>query len=190
MLLHVLGILCGLAVVAFATLEPGRLRGAGVFLSALAAATIAIGAGRVPDPVWAASFAAIGAVLALSARVSPAALVCGGVLAGIWAAVLRGLGAPALLSFAYVIGVAGLSNRLAARNPGYATDAMREEAFMLVAVIALALAAAPAVVEGWQSAVALRAAPIEVAAAESSWAIAVAAAAFLVGGIYSMWRRR
>lgn len=190
LLLHVLGILCGLAVVAFATLEAGRLRGAGAFLGALAAASIVIGTGRVPDPVWAACFAAGGAVLALSSRAPLVALACGGALAGIWAAVLRGQGAPMLLAVAYVIAMAGLSNRLAARSPAYATIAMREEAFMLVAVIALALAAAPAIVEGWQSAAALRAAPLQSGAAGSSWAIALAGAALVIGGIYSMWRRR
>jgi len=67
---------------------------------------------------------------------------------------------------------------------------MRDEAFVLVAAAALAIAAAPATVDGWHSALALRAAPVSAPSLNAGWAFTVPLAAFLAGGIYSLWRRR
>jgi hypothetical protein len=192
LLLHILGILCALAVTAFAALEPGRARAALVFAAALAAAAAAIGAGRVPDPVWAASFAAAGAGLALwKPRWSLGAVACGGVTAAIWASVLQAQGLTAPPAYALVVSLAVTCNLLAARRPGFAPPPLREEALVLVTVLAVMLAAAPAIGEGWNAAMELRPVPLARPAVDSAfWAWGLAAGAALIGGLYSMWRRR
>src|SRR5690606_30113347 len=86
MLLHVLGIVCGLAVVVLAALEPRRLDTGLAFCAGLVAAAIVIGATHVPDPVWGAALTAAGAAVALwTPRAAWMAFACGGVLAAVWA---------------------------------------------------------------------------------------------------------
>lgn len=192
MLLHVLGIVCGLAVVAFAAVEPGRARSAIMFCAGLIGASVVIGPSRVPDPVWAGALATAGACIALATpRFGWAALLCGGITAAVWVSVLSAQGLPPPAAYVLVVGLAAASSGLAALRPRFATVALREEAFVLVGVLAVMLAVSPAIVSGWESAEALRAAPLAPPAVGSAaWAFGLAAGAALLGVLHSLWRRR
>lgn len=192
MLLHVLGIVSGLAVAVFAALEPGRARTAPIFFAALVAASVVIGPTRVPDPVWAALVAVTGAAVALwKPRWAWAAVGCGGVMAAVWAAVLTAQGLPMPVAYVPVVALAAASAGLAMRRPGFAPPRLRDEALVLVAALALMLAASPAIVAGWDSAAALRAAPLGRPAFDSAaWAFVLAGVAVLFGVIHSLWRGR
>ncbi|HEY8429172.1 MAG TPA: hypothetical protein VIL20_12385, partial [Sandaracinaceae bacterium] len=67
----------------------------------------------------------------------------------------------------------------------------REEALLIVGALALVVATAPPVIEGWRSAAALTAEPL----AEPPVAAGAGLAVFLLaclagGGLYALWRRR
>lgn len=194
MLLHFLGIVSGLAVVVLAAQAPGRRWLAAIaFCAALLAAAVAIGSARVPDPVWAGGFAAASAGVVLwRPRWTVFAAVASGMLASVWAAVLAMQGLPSLAAFGLVVVLAAASGAFAAHRPSFAPVAVREEGLVLVAVLALLLAVSPVIMEGWKSAAALRAAPLDVPAVGSpAWAaFAVAGGAALLGVVHSLWRRR
>ncbi len=192
MLLHVLGIVCGLAVVVLAALEPRRLDTGLAFCAGLVAAAIVIGATRVPDPVWGAALTAAGAAVALwTPRAAWMAFACGGMLAAVWASVLAAQGLPVPVAYALVTVVAAASSGLAAFRPRFAPSSLREEALVLVAALAVLVAAAPAVSAGWHSAATLRGSPLEPpATASAAWAFALAACALVCGAIHALWRRR
>ncbi len=192
MLLHVLGIVCGLGVVAFAARAPARLGTALLFGGILAAVILMIGAARVPDPVWTGTFAALGAVVALW---KPAwtwtATGCAAVLAAVWITVLATQGLPMPWPYVLVLPFAAVSSLLAARRPAFAPTRLAEEAFVLVALLAMILAVSPAIMAGWSSASALRAMPLDPPAIESSaWVFGVVGGAAILGLIHSLWRRR
>lgn len=200
MLINVLGIVCGLAVVVFAALEPGRVRAGASFVAGLIAASVVIGPTRVPDPVWAGAFIALGAGVALwkprgttSATLSPVSvtLACGGAIAGVWVSVLAAQGLPLPLGYVLVGACAAVSNELVARRPGFAPASLRDEALVLVGTLGAVLAAAPSIVAGWDSATALRAVPLaEPDVGSAAWAFVLAAAAVVLGVIHALWRRR
>ena len=192
MLLHVLGIVCGLGVVAFAARVPARLRDAAFFGGILAAAAGLIGATRVPDPVWVGTFAALGAAVALwKPGWTWAATASAAMLAAVWIAVLGAQGMPRPAAYVLVLCFAAASSVLAARRPAFAPARLIEEAFVLVTVLAVMLAVAPAIADGWNSASALRALPLNPPAMESSaWVFAVVGGAAILGLIHSLWRRR
>lgn len=192
MLLHILGIVCGLAVTAFAALEPRRLRSGVAFAAGLVVAAVAIGPSRVPDPVWGATFAAAGAAVALCRpRAAWAALACGGVIAAVWASVLAAQGLPLLVAYGLVAVVAAASAGFAARRPSFAPTALREEALVLVAALAVLVAVSPAIGAGWTSAAALHGSTLESPAVGSAaWAFVLAAGAMICGAIHALWRRR
>src|SRR5690606_14766238 len=189
MLLHVLGIVCGLAVVVLAALEPRRLDTGLAFCAGLVAAAIVIGATHVPDPVWGAALTAAGAAVALwTPRAAWMAFACGGVLAAVWASVLAAQGLAVPVAYALVTVVAAASSGLAAFRPRFAPSSLREEALVLVAALALLVAAAPA---GRHPAATLRGSPLEPpATASAAWAFALAGCALVCGAIHALWRRR
>lgn len=184
------GILCGLAIAAFGALasRPAVLV---VSLAAFAAGLVLL-PDAVPGP------AAVGTLTALAAgaallrpRLSPAAAACGGVLAAVLGDVIAAQDVPVLAAHAAALLPLLAAATLAARLPRFAPVDLEEEALALVTVLALGLAAAPAVVEGFASALALRAVPLpEDAAPVGHWALALGASFALLGGFWALWRRR
>lgn len=81
------------------------------------------------------------------------------------------------------------------KHPGLANPALHLEAMVLILVLAVVLGAAPAVVTGWHSAIALNASMTSTAPASSdlqpsSWLIPICLAPLLFGALYSLWGRR
>jgi len=68
---------------------------------------------------------------------------------------------------------------------------VRDEALVIVAAFALLLAVGPDVVDGWRSSVALKAEPLAAAGPEvGPWLGAVVVVSIVLGGAYSLWKRR
>ncbi len=112
-------------------------------------------------------------------------------MAAISAAVLELYGVAAPVAIPAAAAPAVLSFWQAYRNPRFAPAAMREEALLLVMLMGLVAAVAPAVLEGWRSASALSA----VAAGEAEgvlpvWVLLLSGTSALLGGIWSLWRHR
>lgn len=150
--------------------------------AAPATATIGLAAGlmaiwqlvRSPRPIYAAGMA--------------------GLLAGLWTAVMAGQGLPLLAAIPLAAVLPIASVRLRAQRPGFAPPAMREEALLLLAAVGVAAAALPGILDGWHAAVNLSVkggpSPAGTDAIVPAWTIAVASAALVSGGLFSVWSRR
>jgi hypothetical protein len=189
LLLHALGILCGWSVVALAA-RATRPRHAAAFAAGFATAWPTLPAAA--DPTWVAIVATAGAGSALWKPQWPMiALVWSGALAAVWTNVLHALAWPAVPAHALALALPMLAMALAVRRAAFAPARLRDEALVIVAAFALAVAAAPAVETGFRSAVMLKAVPLGAqSSAGTSWALVLAAGCAVLGGFYSLWKRR
>ena len=191
LIFYALWMLCGLGAAVFATVEPGgRQRPLGLALGFAAAAVLAL-PGRLPDPAWTGGVVVLVAVFQL---VRPGqrglAAVCGGVLAGLWSALLKAQGAPLTLAVGLAAALPAVSTWLTARRPAFAPPALREEALLIVLGLALVVTVAPEVHGGWRSAVALNLG-VEDTPREGvpPWGLLLSGAVLALGGFRSFWRR-
>lgn len=107
------------------------------------------------------------------------------------AAILSALAVAVALVAGVLLALPFSAAWLATRRPAFAPPALREEALLIVGALALVVATAPPVIEGWRSAAALTAEPL----AEPPVAAGAGLAVFLLaclagGGLYALWRRR
>jgi len=189
--LHALSLVCGLAAVALA---PGALdrAGLGAMLAGFIVVLLAVSTERFPQP---ASIGALAAVACGYALYKPQATrilaTAAGVFGGLWVSVLAGQGLPFLAALPSAVAVLGASVWLAARRADFAPARLREEAWLIVGMFGLLLAVGPAVVEGWRSARAFAGAPLAgESSVQSLWLPAFVAGCLVVGGLYSVWKRR
>src|SRR5688572_8922359 len=147
--------LCSLASVTFATADV-RMRGHIAVAAGFALGALTVAPAQLPDPVWVGSGVALLGIAGL-ARPGYATLVAagGGALAGIWMAMLRVEGLPLPAAALVAAGLPALAAVLSRRRPHFAPTFLREEALVVVVVLGFAVAAAPGVASGWQSAVTL-----------------------------------
>jgi hypothetical protein len=137
------------------------------------------------------SIAVVAATALFRPQWSLLAPIAGGLCAAAWTSILRAQGLPWLPA---ALGAGGLliaAVVLTARRPGFSSAAMRDESLVLVGVFALGLAVGPDIVGGWRSGVALTAEPL--VAEEITvgpWPGALAIGCVLLGGAYSLWKRR
>lgn len=146
---------------------------------------------HLPDAAFTGGIAALVSALELvRPRRGILTAAFGGALTALWAALLQieGLPRPAALAVAAVL--PAISAYLAIRRPTFAPRVLREEALLAVFALAVVVAMAPTVSEGWHSALALnlidqgRSTQIVPA-----WTISLAAGSVALGGLYSFWRR-
>jgi hypothetical protein len=189
--LYAAGLLSGLAAAAFVTSH--RIGRAGSVLVAATFLAVALAApSRLPPP---ATMGCLAALLAAAGLFRPrwAALVAvtGGGFGGLWVSTLVTQGLP--FAAALPVGAAPLvlGAWFNARHAGFAPAGVRDESLLVVGAFGLLLAVGSEVVEGWESGRALAAAPIDNAAMVSgAWPVAVVAACVVLGGVYSLWRRK
>jgi hypothetical protein len=145
-----------------------------------------------PDAEIAGVLACAGAVLYLfRPRHAWLAMVFGGVLAGLLVRVLALVGAPLLPSASLVATGLAVTVWLARTRPGFAPEALREEALLIVCTLGLAVAVLPSVLDGWQAAANLNVRVENVAQqAIPMWVLSVVATSTLLGAAYALWSRR
>ena len=190
LLTQTLGLLCVLAATVFATTTARRWQDIAGLLAGFVSATLWLR----PEP---AVVGTLTAVVALIQLLRPGWRTAGsagaGVLAGLWALWLQGLGwplAPALMvSAALPVAAAWLS----LNRPSFAPVRVREEALFAVGALGVVVAAGPLVTTGWGSAAALNL-PSSASAtgpvAPAPWLFVAGAGVMLLGGVHSLWRRR
>jgi hypothetical protein len=125
----------------------------------------------------------------------PFAAVMAGLLAGFWTAVLNQQGLPLLTAIPAAAVVPVVSGYLQARRPSFAPPALREEALLVLAVVAIAGAALPGVTDGWHAAVNLsvqggQPSTASAAITVPAWTLTAASLALVSGGLFSLWSRR
>ena len=201
MLIHAVGMLCGLGAATLATTVKGRRD------------MVALGAGFIvatlwlwPQPVWIGGMVAVVAVLGLavprlgspgtltgnSVRVSVRVLSAGvaGALAGLWVHVLGGYGLPAWSAVPLAAAVPGTALVLAQRSSRFAPQTLREDALLTIGLVGLVVAAVPPLSTGWRSAVAMNLQPGgEAPPAMGLWLTLGLGAVVSVGGLHTLWRR-
>jgi hypothetical protein len=166
----------------------------GALSIAFAAAAGAAATGRAgwfPSPAavgWAT--AAVAGVGLFRPRWSPLLAAAGGLLAGLWIAVLRAQGLPLVPALILATAVPAAAAWLV-RRPVFAPPALLEEALLFVGGFALLLAVGGEVAAGWQAAGALAASPLAPSpAAGLKWLAAFTIACVAAGGLYSLLRKR
>lgn len=184
--------LCALGAAGFAALRAADRAGLTALVLGFGAALLAVAPARFPEP---ASIGAAAALLAAAALFRPRwSLVpafAAGVFAGLWVSVLRAQGLPLMpaLLLAAALPAAGLT--LTTRRPKFAPSVLREEALLLVGGLGLVVALGAQLAAGWRSAAALAAQPLSgQRSAGEGWLAAFVLACVVVGGLYSLWKRR
>jgi hypothetical protein len=185
---------CGLGTAVFAALTPVSRSGA-----VLSAVAFVVGAGWMRLP-FAPATAAVGVTVFVAAAaylVRPPRPILGhalaGLLAGLWTGVLERQGLPLAAAIPIAMAVPALSAMLRARRVEFAPAPLRDEALLFTVVLGLFAAAAPAIVDGWHSAVTLNLQASQPDAARTAipaWAVSLSAAALAAGGLFSIWSRR
>lgn len=159
--------------------------------AAFVGALLAFSPARFPDPSWLAAAVALAAGAALWKphwSIVPAA--CAGLAAAVWAELLAAQGLPAFAAYLACAAIASGSAALASIRETFAPAILKEEAQMIVAVFALIVAAAPSIMQGFDSAVALTAVRLSGESTRSEpWALVVAAACLALGVVYSIWKQ-
>lgn len=189
---HLLWALCALGAVALAAVSGRAPWTAMVAVGVgLAAGVWWLGAREVPDAAWfGLSVLAIAATRLASLRgIVVAAFVAGG-LSAVWMSMLRVAGLPFWAALAIAAAPPMAAAYLTPTRPRFAPAIVRDEALLITLTLALAVAAAPRIVEGWRSALALNIQDTTTRALVlPAWTVALAAFAMAAGGAYSLWRR-
>jgi hypothetical protein len=117
--------------------------------------------------------------------------LCAGALAGLWSVLLQIQGLPWPAAIAAAASVPALSAFLSIRSPAFAPEALREEAMLAMLFMGLAVAVIPEVSAGWQSALALnREDSASTNRILANWVLVLSGASIVLGGLYSLLRRR
>jgi hypothetical protein len=186
--------LCGLGAAIFAT--TGVTRRETLRLSAIGfvAASIFIRPDALPDPGWAGCIVAATAALRLiRPDIRWPALLCAGALAGFWSALLQIQGLPLGAAILVAGVIPAVSAFLTHRRPEFAPEVLREEAMAAMVALGLLVAILPEVSAGWQSAIALNRDSMDSSNQNqiiANWVLVLSAASLVLGGLYSLLRRR
>lgn len=189
MLLHAVGMVCGLGAVIFATGVRDR-KGAAALAAGFAAAAVWLR----PEPVLVGGIAAGAAALSLARpRRLPGNLIdsaVAGLLGGLWGHVLTQFSLPPSIAWPLAAAVVGAAAFLSRRQPGFAPLAVREDARLAHAFLAVLVAAWPAVSTGWSAASAMNLESEETVRAAVQAPVAIGLAALVsLGGLHALWRR-
>ena len=113
-----------------------------------------------------------------------------GALAATWASLLQveGLSKPLALAFSAVVPFTAAY--LSQRRPAFAPSIVREEALLGLTALALVVAVAPTVSQGWQSALALNLTDKSGSTPHVPlWLLSCIGGSMTLGGLWSLWRR-
>jgi hypothetical protein len=190
--LNAAGILASLASAVLAAQSAADRAALAGLAASFAIASVVLARVALPD-VSVLAFCIAAAQMAALARPRWRLLppLAAGVFAAAWTSILEAQGLPwapaALAAAALLLAAAGLG----ARRAGFTSAELRDEALVLVGSFAVLLAIVPDVVAGWRAAVALAAEPLTAETpAVGPWLVALVVASVLMGGAYSLWKRR
>jgi hypothetical protein len=184
--------LCALGAVVFAAAAARHVRERALMAGGFAAGALLAAPERLPDPATVGTLAAAAAVVYLfRPRYAIVSAAFGGALGGMWAALLevQGLPSPAALIVAGFVLV--LTAHLARTRPAFAPELLRDEGLLAIAVLGVAVAMLPTILDGWQAAgnlsVTAERAP---ASGIPMWTLTIILMSASLGGLYSLWSRR
>jgi hypothetical protein len=187
---------CGFGTAILIAVTPLSRAAAALSVAAFAAGVWWAQQPFAPSPAAVALAAALVAIWQVTrAPQRPYAASMAGLLGGIWTAVLAGQGVSLLAAIAVAALLPALSAFLRGRSAAFAPPALVEEALIVLGVVGIAAAAFPGIADGWRAAVNLsvQGGQSSTAVPETAlpvWTLAVASAALISGGLFSLWSRR
>jgi hypothetical protein len=188
---HLVWMLCALGAVVFAAAAARDRRRALGFGGGLIIGLILTRLGP-PDPALAGGLA-VGAVaiFLFRPRYADLAAMLGGVLAGLWMALLQAQGLPFLATAFAVAILSGVSAWLARSRPTFAPERLVDEGLLAIGALGIVALTLPSILDGWQTAVALAATSTRQASVTLPlWTVAFIVGCLSLGGVYSAWSRR
>lgn len=189
---HALWMLCALGAVVFAAAAARHVREQAFMAGGFAAGALLAAPERLPDPAVVGTLAAgAAAVYLFRPRDAMLAAAVGGALAGMWTALLEVQGLPLTVALV-VAGVAlVVTTHLARTRATFAPELLRDEGLLAIAVLGVAVATLPTILDGWQAAGNLSVTSDRPAAAAIPiWTLTVILMSASLGGLYSLWSRR
>jgi hypothetical protein len=142
-------------------------------------------------PAWAAVPAGLIAILGLARpRHWWLTSMAAGALAGLWSTLLQRQGVPLPAAIAAAAALPALAAWLACHRPRFAPPPIRDEALLVTFVVAMAVAVAPGVLDGWNAALALNVSAEAAPSAVPGWTLGLGCASLVLGALYSTWSRR
>jgi len=187
---------CGFGTAILVAVTPLSRASAAVAVTAFVAGAWWAQQAFAPPPPAVALAAAASAIWQLvRAPQRPYAAGMAGLLGGIWTAALAGQGVPPLAAIAVAVLLPASSAFLRARSAAFAPPELVEEALVVLGVVGITAAALPGIAEGWRAAVNLsvqggQSTTVAPETALPVWTLAVASAALISGGLFSLWSRR
>ena len=180
---------CGLGAASFATTVSGRRD-----MVALVAGFVVATLWLRPQAVWIGGMVAVVAVAAVFRPgvrlLGVSTAVVAGALAGLWFHVLQGYGLPSWTALPLAAAAPGMALMLTHQSPRFAPQALREDALLTIGLLGLVVAAAPALSQGWRSAVAMNLEPGGVGRPPMGlWMMLGLGAVVSLGGLHTLWRR-
>jgi hypothetical protein len=184
--------LCALGAVVFAAAASRDLRDRASLAGGLLLGVAFASPGRLPDPAITGTVAAAAAAVALfRPRYAMLSAACGGALAGMWTALLQVQGLPAPAALMVAGSALIVTTWLARTRPAFAPELLRDEGLLAIAVIGLAVAVMPAILDGWQAAGNLSVTPErQVASGIPMWTLMIILMSASLGAVHSLWSRR
>ena len=189
---HALWMLCALGAVVFAAAAARPVREQAFLAAGFGAGALLASPERLPDPALAGTLAAAAAAVYLF-RPGYAMLAAGfgGALGGMWTALLEVQGLPLPVALAAGAVALVVPSHLARTRATFAPELLRDEGLLAIAVLGLAVAILPAILDGWQAAGTLSATSERPsAAALPVWTLTIILMSASLGGLYSFWSRR
>ena len=188
---HLLWMLCALstAIFAAAAARDGRRS---IGLGAGFVAGVVLARSGPPDLSLAGGLAlAAVAILLFKPRYAIVATALGGMLAGLWSALLQGQGLPFIAAPLVVAALIAVSVWLARSRPVFAPERLVDEGLLAVGALAIVALTLPSILDGWQTAVALAATSTRQATVDLPlWTAALILTCTSLGGLYAAWSRR
>jgi len=188
--------LCALGAAVFATAIGGVVSTVRRILTWIALATGFVlmtwfVSNRVVDASWIGGLVAILAAWQLLRPGYPLVVVAAaGALAALWGVLFAAAGAPRLVTVPVSAMVPAVSAFLTARAPAFAPRLLREDATLVVLLLAVMVGVAPTISDGWRSAHVLNAAdPTGASAFLPIWMMSFVGASMALGGAWTLWRR-
>ena len=190
---YALWMLCALGAVVFAVAAARHRREQAFVAVGFGAGALFAAPERLPDPAVVGTLtAAAAAVYLFRPRYALLAAGFGGALGGMWTALLEVQGLP--LAVALIAGAVALvvPAHLARHRAAFAPELLRDDSLLAIAVLGIAVATLPAILDGWQAAGNLSATSDRPAAATAVplWTLTLILMSASLGGLYSFWSRR
>jgi hypothetical protein len=191
LLFTALQMLCALGTTILATTVATRWD-ACAMLAGFAASALFSVTEQLPDAAWTGAVVAlVAAVRIFRPGIRLLAPMCGGALAGVWAAIIQTQGIAPPVGLAVTGTVLVASALCTAKLPGFAPESLREEALLVTVALGIVVAVLPEMSAGWQSALVLnREEQTSSNHVIANWVLVLSAASVALGGLYSLLRRR